>query len=132
MIHYAMKLYIPEIYITSNLLSQMNNKSFLKVPETSTGLVIVDLEKKIYNFKTLQKIKKPAYDKDFQVRLIFEEQSIENKQITSNVNDIIDNIARFAYDNKIQTMQLIDLASLINNQSFDEQKTLENINVIIT
>jgi len=121
--------FIPEIYINLGLYNEMNTKSMWKKPENAQGLVVVDLCQQLYNFKTMKRVKKENTSKS---KLIFEERPIMNKDITNNVNDIIDDIAKFANDNGIQTMQLIDLASLINNQAFDEQKMQENINEIVS
>lgn len=116
--------FIPEIYLNLKLYEKARPR--LNIPQNSQGLVVVDLLNKIYNFKAFSRSSMKE-----NMKLKFVERKIQNKDIISNINDIIDDIAQFADDNEIHAMQLIDLQSLINNQAFDEQKTLENINEIV-
>ena len=55
------------------------------------------------------------------------QDSIHNKQTSTSVVDVIDIIAKFAFDQNIISMQLIDLQSLIINQAFDDNKITDNI-----
>ena len=115
--------FIPELYLNAKLFEKPRPK--LEIPENSKGLVIIDLLSKVYNFKA--ETRNSPKD-NFSIRFV--ERKI-GKTSTANINDIIDDIAKFVDDNDIHAMQLIDLQSLVNNQAFDEQKTLENINEVL-
>jgi hypothetical protein len=96
----------------------------IKVPNTSLGFVLVDLKSRKYKFK-VDKIRSRKKV------ICFEDIDFPSSEPAVSLTNILSDLARFAFENNLHSMQLIDLQSLINNAAYDDSKAQENINEII-